>query len=144
MLCSFFLSTILFTLIFEDILFLLTSQIINFPVDSSLLIDADITLYLTVANCGLELGVIIWAIIFPPKAGLICIKSVFSFISKTVQSAVKPVLYLAANDLPTVVAPTNITDGLTSSIKLSNIAVYGSILKLFRLSSSYTYTLSTP
>ena len=52
----------------------------------------------------------------PPNAGLIWSKSVFSCTSSIVQSAVSPVLKraasLGANDLPNVVPPTNIIEGL--------------------------------
>ena len=85
---------------------------------------------------------------FPPNAGLICTRSVFSFISSFVQSAVKPVWNLAATlgarDLPTFVAPTNIEDGLFVEIKSAKQLVYLSISKSFNFSLSYTNTLSTP
>jgi len=101
-----------------------------------------------VANCGLLLGVFIWAIIFPPNAGLIWSKSVFDWISSIVQSAVRPVLNLAAslgaNDLPNVVPPTNTIVGFILSIKFSIAFEYGSILKSLNSSSSYTNTSSTP
>ena len=109
---------------------------------------AFITLYLTVDICGLLLGQTICAIILPPKAGLICTRSVFSFILSIVQSAVSPVLNLAAtlgaSDLPIVVAPTSMDDGFTLFTKSSNAAVYGSILKSLSSSQSYTKTSSTP
>ena len=84
--------------------------------DFSIFFALVITPGLTVAICGLFLGQIIVAIIFPPKAGLV-IRSFLSSASTSspVQSAVSPVPSLAASlgpiSLPIEVAPTKRTSG---------------------------------
>ena len=76
---------------------------------------AEKILYRTVQNCGRVLGVTICAMMFPPKAGLICTRSVFSFISSLVQSAVSPARIRAAafgaSERPRAVAPTRTDEG---------------------------------
>ena len=97
------------------------------PCVSSVLSGAFMTLYLTVAICGRLFGVKICAMMFPPNAGLIWERSVFSSISRIVQSAVNPVFILAAtlgaNCLPTVVAPVRIAHGWCFLMKSSNTDV---------------------
>ena len=77
---------------------------------------------------------------FPPNAGRICTRSLFSFICNTVQSAVSPVrkraAALGAKDLPLSVAPIIITEGFTLFTKSSNALVYGPIRKSFNSGES--------
>ena len=85
---------------------------------------AEKILYRTVQNWGRVLGVTIWAMMLPPKAGRIWTRSVFSFISSMVQSAVRPAwtraATLGARERPSTVAPTRMEEGLTFSMKSVN------------------------
>ena len=114
----------------------------------------------TVAIWGLLSGQAIVAIVFPPNAGRVinnwlCFCSFpgialngKSPISRTVQSAVKPVWTRAdtrgPRSRPIAVAPTNMISGLYSLITDANACVYGSVLYSFNSGSSTTITLSAP
>ena len=114
----------------------------------------------TVAICGLWSGHAIVAIVLPPNAGRV-IRSWLCFcslpgigligkspISRTVQSAVRPVATLAETvgpkSLPIAVAPTNIISGLNSLITAVKAWAYGSVLYVSSSGLSTTITLSAP
>ena len=83
---------------------------------------AAMTLWRTVAICGLCRGQTIVAMMFPPKAGLVCMRSpVSGSISRAVQSAVRPVFTREATmgmkERPMKVAPASTMDGLRSSMR---------------------------
>ena len=69
----------------------------------------------------------IWAMIFPPKAGRICTISVFSLISRLVQSAVSPVWNrvdsLGARERPSSVAPISTALGRTAAMQSAATSV---------------------